>query len=134
MIDMSEMIHDSDFEQDIIIERTSGGHFEKSQYVPNTTIIQTRGILVNPKNSREVIQTEQGDIAAGYVQIYVDPSMPIYVTRDNSTDTDDENNISDIIIDNYGETDETRYRVTNVFDRSRWGFFEAWGQKVGASG
>ena len=134
MINVSDIIHDPDFERDIVIERTSGGHFEKSKYVPTKTIITLRGVLVNPKNSREIIQTEQGDIAAGYVRIYVDESVAIYVTRDDSTDTDTENNISDVVIDSYGTAFETRYRITHIFDRSQWGVIEAEAQKVGASG
>lgn len=134
MIDLSDIVHDPDFERDIVIGRTSGGHFEKSKYVSSTTIITVRGILVNPKNSREIIQTQQGDIAAGYVQIYVDSDTPIYVTRDDSTDADTENNISDVVIDGYGTAHETRYRITNVYDRSQWGVIEAQAQKVGASG
>ena len=134
MIDVSELIHDPDFESTITLERTSRGHFEKSTYVPTKTIITVKGIIVSPKNSKEVIQMGQGDRAAGYIDIYVDRNTPLYVTRDTSAGTDTENNISDVVIENYGTAYETRYRITNVFDRAQWGFIKAEGQKVGASG
>ena len=125
MIDVSDVIHSPEFERDITIERTSGGHMEGSKYVGSKTILAVRGVLVNPKNSKEIQQTEQGDRAAGYVDIYVDENTPIYVTRKTLTK---ENNISDVIID----TDGTRYRVTNVFDRAQWGFIKAEAQREGA--
>ena len=132
MIDVSEMIHDPDFEGNITIERTTGGHYEGPQYVADTKAITVKGILVNPKNSKESMQTPQGDRAEGFVDIYVDKDTPIFVTRENSDG--DENNISDVVVVDSGTDFETRYRITNVFDRSQWGFFKAEGQKVGASG
>lgn len=131
MIDVSDMIHDTDFESDITIERTTGGHYEGPKYVANTNTITVKGILVNPKNSKEIVQTPQGDRAAGFVDIYVDRDTPIFVTRESA---DGENNISDVVVIGAGTNFETRYRITNVFDRAQWGFIKAEGQKVGASG
>lgn len=131
MINVSRIVRRPTFMHDIVIERTSGGHYEGSVYVANKTIITVRGILVNPKNSKEIQQTPQGDRATGFVDIYVDQNTPIYVTRESA---DGENNISDVAIVDYNTDFETRYRITNVFDRAQWGFIKAEGQKVGASG
>lgn len=125
MIDVTDVIHAPEFEREITIERTSAGHFEKSEYQSTKTMMTVLGVLVNPKNSKEIQQTEQGDRAAGYIDIYVDGNTPIYVTRETLTS---ENNISDIVID----TDGTRYRVTNVFNRAQWGFIKAEAQREGA--
>ena len=125
MINLSRIIHSTAFVQDITIERTSGGHFEKSQYKSSKSIIAVRGIIVNPKNSKEIEQTAQGDRASGYIDIYVDANTPIYVTRDTLTQ---ENNISDVVI----ASDGNRYRVTNVFNCAQWGFYEAEAQREGA--
>ena len=125
MIDVSDVIHSPEFERDITIERTSGGHLVGVEYVPNKMTITVRGVLVNPKNSKEIQQTEQGDRAAGYIDIYVDENTPIYVTRKAAQG---ENNISDVVID----TDGTRYRVTNVYNRAQWGFLQAEAQREGA--
>lgn len=125
MINLSKIIHSPAFVQNISIERTSGGHFEKSQYKSTKTVIAARGIIVNPKNSKEIEQTIQGDRATGYVDIYVDASTPIYVTRETLTQ---ENNISDVVI----ASDGTRYRVTNIFNCAQWGFYEAEAQREGA--
>jgi hypothetical protein len=128
MIDVSEMIHDPDFEQQLTIERTSNGHFEKSAYKCDTVIILLLGIMVNPKNSKEIVQTEQGDQATGYVDVYVDKDADLYVTREKV----DEKNISDIIITGYGTDFETRYRVTNTYDKKQWGFLKASAVREGA--
>jgi hypothetical protein len=125
MIDVSDVIHSPEFEREITIERTSAGHWEKSEYQSTKTTLTVYGVLVNPKNSKEIQQTEEGDRAAGYIDIYVDGSTPIYVTREAPLTA--ENNISDIVID----TDGTRYRVTNVFNRARWGFYKAQAQREG---
>ena len=125
MINLSRIIHSPAFAQAISIERTSGGHFEKSQYKSVKTVIAVRGIIVNPKNSKEIEQTAQGDRATGYIDIYVDANTPIYVTREALTQ---ENNISDVVI----ASDGTRYRVTNVFNHAQWGFYEAEAQREGA--
>jgi len=129
MIDVSELIHDPDFASTITIERTSAGHFEKSEYVRNKTILTVEGVMVNPQNSKEIEQTSEGDRAAGYVEIYVDPDFKLYVTRNRE---DGKNNISDIIIENYGTEYEVRYRITNVFDRRQWGFTRAQAIREGA--
>jgi hypothetical protein len=129
MIDVAEVILDPDFATTLTIERTTGGHREKSEYVSDKTILTVQGILVNPKNSKEIEQTPQGDRAAGYVDIYVDPNTKIYVTRNRE---DNHNNISDIIIENHGTDYEIRYRVTNVFNRSQWGFTKAQAVREGA--
>jgi len=132
MIDVSELVHDPDFESDITILRTTGGHFEGPVYVPGSQdVITVKGVFVSPKNSKEIVQTPQGDRAGGFVDIYVDGDTPIYVTREN---VNDENNISDIVIVDYNTDMEIRYRVTNVYDRSQWGYIKAEAQKVGASG
>ena len=131
MIDVSELIHDPDFESDITILRTTGGHYEGPNYVADQSIVTVKGVFVSPKNSREIVQTPQGDRAAGFVDIYVDGDTPLYVTREN---TNDENNISDIVIVDYDTEMETRYRITDVVDRSKWGYIKAEAQKVGASG
>lgn len=125
MINLSRIIHSSSFVQDIIIERTSGGHYEKSEYKSTKTVMTVRGIIVNPKNSKEIEQTAQGDRAAGYIDIYVDANTPIYVTRENVMG---ENNISDVVVAHDG----TRYRVTNVFNRAQFGFYKAEAQREGA--
>lgn len=131
MISVARIIRRPSFVQNIILERTTGGHYEGPNYVANKTIITVRGVLVNPKNSKEIIQTAQGAQAAGYVNIYVDGKTPLYVTRES---TDGENNISDVVIIDYQTDFETRYLITNVYDRSKWGFFMAEAQKMGASG
>lgn len=133
MIDVSEVIHDPDFESDITIERTTGGHYEGPDYKADTSIIIVKGVMVTPKNMKEIIQTERGDIVSGYVKIYVDSSTPIYTTRDDTSGTDTENNISDVVITDYGTPHETRYKILNVLDRSKWGMSEAEAQKEGAS-
>lgn len=125
MIDVSDVIHSPEFERDITVERTSGGHLDGTKYVSDKKLITVRGVLVNPKNSKEIQQTEQGDRAAGYIDIYVDENTPIYVTRKTALK---ENNISDIVID----TDGTRYRVTNVYNRAQWGFIKAEAQREDA--
>lgn len=124
MIDVSDVIHSPEFERDIVIERTSGGAFDGPEYQSTKSTITVRGVLVNPKNSKEIEQTAQGDRAAGYIDIYVDENTPIYVTRETLTG---ENNISDVVID----SDGTRYRVTNVFNRAQWGFYKAEAQREG---
>lgn len=125
MIDVSSIIHDPDFERDITIERTSGGHFVESDYQSVKQTITVKGVLINSKG-KEIEQTEEGDRATDSIDIYVDGDTPIYVTREILTL---ENNISDVIID----TDGTRYRITNVFDQSQWGLIKAEGQREGAA-
>jgi hypothetical protein len=129
MISIRKLIHDKDFASDIVIERTSEGHFEKAQYVSAKTIITVKGIMINPKSSKEIDQTAQGDRATGYVKIYVDENTPLYVTRKRN---EMRNNISDVIIDNYGTDYEVRYRITDIFDRSQWGFRYAEAVREGA--
>ncbi len=133
MIDVSEVIHDPDFESNITIERTTGGHYEGADYKADTSIIVVKGVMVAPKNTKEIIQTEHGDIVSGYVKIYVDSNTPIYITRDNTSGDDTENNVSDVAIAGYKTPRETRYRILDVLDRSQWGVFEAEAQKEGAS-
>ncbi len=57
---------------DITIVRTHGGHWEGTNYISNTEIIPVKGILVSPKNSKEIQPTEQGDQATGFVGSRVD--------------------------------------------------------------
>lgn len=129
MIDVSELIHDPDFEMGIVILRTHGGKFVGSIYTPGPEeVLNVRGIIVNPKNSKEIRQTPQGDQATGYVDIYLDANTPVYTTRERENG----NNISDVIVENYQTPYEVRYRVTNVFDRAAWGFYKASAVRMGA--
>jgi hypothetical protein len=128
MIDVSEIIHDPDFEQPITIRRTSGGHFEGSEYKSTTTDIVFRGVMVNPANSKEIQQTEQGDRATGYVNIYLDAKSEVYVTRERA----DGKNISDIVVENSGTAYEVKYRITSVYDRRMYGFVKAEAVRMGA--
>jgi hypothetical protein len=114
---------------DITIIRTHGGHWEGAEYKYTTDIISAKGILVSPKNSKEIQPTEQGDQATGFVEVYFDPNTPVYATRDRE---DNHNNISDIIAENYGTPYQVNYRVTNVFNRAAWGFYKAEAVRMGA--
>jgi hypothetical protein len=122
MINVSKVIHSREFERDIVILRTHNGHFQDGEYVFDTEIIQAKGIIVNPRNSKEVVPTPQGDRATGYLNIYVDKSIRLFVTRERASGNND---ISDIVIENYGTPYEIRYRLTNIYDRSLWGYIAA---------
>jgi hypothetical protein len=128
VINLSKIIHSRNFAQNITIERSSNGHFVGPDYIEDKTIITVRGIMVNPKNSKEVIQTPQGDRATGFVEVYVDSNTPLFVSRKRN----DGNNISDIIIDGCGTAYEVRYRIDNVYDRAKWGFYKAEAVRLGA--
>lgn len=130
MINVANIIHSPSFETDITIIRTHGGHMEKSTYVPNEVVLTFRGIVVNPKNSKEVQQTPQGDRATGFIRIYLDGNTPVYTTRNRA---ENHNNISDIYVENYGGTYEVRYRITNVYNRATWGYYAADAVRLGGS-
>ena len=125
MLDLSGIIHSTEFEREITIERTTAGHWNKSDYQSTKTTLTVCGVMVNPKNSKEIRQTEEGDRAAGYIDIYVDGSTPIYVTRETLTA---ENNISDVVIGNDGTA---RYRITSIYDMSDFGYYWAQAQREG---
>jgi hypothetical protein len=129
VINVSRIIHSRNFEMDITIIRTHGGHWTGTEYVGTQEIIQVKGILVSPKNSKEIQPTEQGDQATGFVEVYFDANTPVYTTRDRE---DNHNNISDIVAENYGTPYQVNYRVTNVFNRATWGFYKAEAVRMGA--
>jgi hypothetical protein len=122
VINVSKVIHSREFEKAITIVRTHGGKFVGNDYQTTQEIIQTRGVIVNPKNSKEVEQTPQGDRATGYLKIYVDKSIRLYATRERISGNND---ISDIIVENYGTDYATQYRLVNIYDRSQWGYIAA---------
>jgi hypothetical protein len=121
MIDVSRIIHSRNFVQDLTIERTHNGEFADGVYESTLETLTVRGVLVNPKNSKEIELTPEGARATGFVNIYVDKTVQLYTTRERSSG----NNISDVIVENVGTAYEVRYKITNVFSRSKWGFNEA---------
>jgi len=120
MINVSKVIHSREFEKDIVILRTHNGEFLNGMYQSTTEVIKTKGAVMSPKNSKETIQTAQGDMVTGFKKIY--STTELYVTREESGGG---SNISDIVAENYGTTHEIRYRIENIYDWSQWGCFMA---------
>lgn len=128
MIEISEMIHDPDFEQPIVIQRTRNGKFVGSDYVGDTKIIMFYGIIIQPDGSKDIEQTPEGDRASGGTFLYLDADSEVFTTRSRYNG----NNISDIYIENYGTEYEIKYRINKVFDRQMWGYFKAQAERMGA--
>lgn len=128
MINVSEIIHDPDFEREIIIQRASKGKFVGSKYEPTITVLTLHGIVLQSGNSKETKQTEEGDEASGSVTIYTDGTTPLYVTRARN----DGLNISDIFVENYGTKYPVSYRITGVNERPTNGLYKATAERMGA--
>lgn len=128
MINVSKVINSRAFSQPITIERTTNGHFVKSQYQADTSLIQLSGVITNPKGSKQISQTDEGSRATGYINVYVDASTPIYTTHDHVNGND----ISDKVVMWPGTSHETRYKIFNVQDYRPNGYWQAEAIREGA--
>jgi hypothetical protein len=129
-INVSDIVHDPDYEGDIFIERTHNGHYVKSQYVTDPPEVLTlHGYSFHPQNSKEINQTEEGDQATGSIEIILDGDTQLYTTRKR---LDNHNNISDRIIENYGTDYPTYYKIIGIKNLADYGYMGATGTRVGA--
>lgn len=128
MIDLSLLVNDPQMLDDIVIQRTTGGHFEKSAYTTNPPVRLTLKGILNPDTTKEIEPNELGARATGHLTALFDPSIQIYTTRDKA----DGNDISDVIIWDAGTDHETQYRITSVNNLKNFGLKQVDAERVGA--
>ncbi len=109
-IDLSEVVNDPDLIQDITIERTTGGHFEKSAYVTNAPTRFTIQAIFDPDKIKEVMPTPEGSRATGHITVLLDRSISLFTTHDRA----DGNDIADKIIFDPGKPYEVAFRIIST--------------------
>lgn len=128
MIDVSCVVNSPEFLQDITIQRTSGGKYNKSVYSPgNVARFVVKGIIV-PNTTKEVFPTPEGSRATGHLTAFFDSSIVIYTTCDRA----DGNDISDVIVLDAGKPYETLYRIISSDNYKEYGYRQVEAERVGA--
>ena len=123
-INVAEMITDPDFAQSFTIERHSGGTFVDGLYSSTATTMNVYGV-VQPYQPKTVEYMENGDQITGDIKIWL--NIPIYTTRNITSQNSTDSGISDIIVYK-GE----RYKVTYVKDWDYHGYYSAVAKRMSA--
>jgi len=134
MLDMSEIVLSPEFQEPVIIQRSTNGHFEGPDYKSDTAQITVYGVVTNPKGTVSIGQTDEGSRATGYISVYTSADTPLYITQDKA----DGNDISDVILRPTGLNDENgnpaydSYTIYNIENYSRYGYWKAEAVRTGA--
>lgn len=123
-INVAEMITDPDFAQSFTIERHSGGTFVDGLYSSTSTTINVYGV-VQPYQPKTVEYMENGDQITGDIKIWL--NIPIYTTRNITSQNSTDSGISDIIV-----YKDERYKVTYVKDWNYHGYYSAVAKRMSA--
>lgn len=117
MINVRELIHDSDFCDAFTIIRNTGSTWHKGVQAQVTETIEVEGIVA-PSSSKDLEMLPEGDRQNGMKTFYAD--VPFHIT-----DTD---SMSDICVFR-GQ----KYKLLQVFDYQSNGYYKAIGALVGDS-
>lgn len=117
MIDVSEVITDPDFCQDIPVLRSTGD-FVKGRWVENAKTPVTLLGVITPMSAKELQQLPEADRVIGSINIYT--IQPIYLTSgDNPKRTSDQ-----VLWKGH------YHKVVQVNDYSDHGFYYGIGQRI----
>lgn len=114
MIDVSELIHDPDFSEPLIIIKKSGA-WKSGEFRTTDDLTEALGI-VRPTSGEDVETVPEGDRKSEL--------KTFFLTEEVSSDNG--NAIPDIIVWN-----QQKYKVVKVFDWGNHGFYKAVGSKTG---
>ena len=118
MIDISEMISDPDFAQDIKVKRTTGA-WDKGRFVTGTPVDLIIPGIVTVCNVKDLQFVPEGDRVVGMMCFHtVDP---IYVTRS----TESETGISDLVTWNGDQ-----YKIVQTLPETDYGFMKSFGARI----
>lgn len=120
MIDVSELIDDSDFAQNFVIYRSQGSFIDGVWTEETPTQIPLTGII-QPASPKELKMLPEGDRITGAIVIY--SKIPIFLTR-----TGEEQGTSDKV---YWKGDY--YKLLNVSDWSDSGFYTGIAERITGS-
>jgi hypothetical protein len=121
MIDVSEIVSDSDFAQDFEIQRSSGGSWKAGVWVNETETVPGYGI-VQPATPEELDQVPEGDRVRGSLSFHSED--PLFETHTRGTN-DTFAGTSDIIC-HRGQ----KYRLVKVWQWEDFGYFHAIGARI----
>lgn len=123
MIDVSELITDPDFAKPFMITRSSGGTFTDGLYTAGEITEINRLGIIQPYAPKEVEYDALGNAITGDIKIW--SLLPIYLTRDEETEEENDSGYSDIV---KWESDD--YKVTWVKNWKQHGYYSAVAKKV----
>jgi len=119
MIDISEIINDPDFMQDVVVTR-SAGYFAIGGWVEDTAATLTYKGVVLPTTSRDIQQVPEADRVTESMTFYTHEKL--YVTHGGDTASD---GTSDKI-----EYLGSSYKLVKVIDYTAFGYNKAIGVRV----
>ena len=119
MIDVGELIVDSDFAQVYIVLRPAGIWSRGRYVITGQEQLQFLGPVL-PANAREINTVPEGDRVTGMMTFYTPSAKPFKLSRDNS-----EEGMSDQVLW-HGE----RYKLIQVFSYEDFGYQKAIGVRM----
>ena len=114
MINLANIVNDTDFAQPFTIERSSGGAFKAGKWIDATTNVASFGI-VQPSSPEELEQVPEADRVKGAMSFHSSGEM-------YETHVDAQTGISDLI---YWRGQW--YRIVKVFPWIDFGYYKAIG-------
>ncbi|MHB9004721.1 MAG: hypothetical protein ACYC6C_11780 [Coriobacteriia bacterium] len=113
MLNVSEVLYDSDFNQDFKVYRKTG-EWVAGRFVENESIVNLTGVVV-PASAQEINQQPEGDRITGMMKFYSE--QQIYTTHVEAV-----SGTSDQI-----EWRGKRYRIINCMPYVDYGYYVAFG-------
>jgi hypothetical protein len=116
MINVSEIINDPDFAQDIPVWRKTG-QWVAGKFVQTEVKINLYGV-VTACNTKDLEQVPEGDRVIGMMCFYT--TDPIYTTHND--------------LENKGTSDEPewrgeRYKIVQILPEEDWGYYKGFGAR-----
>jgi hypothetical protein len=121
MINVAEVVNDSDFAQDFEIQRSSGGSWQAGTWISKTITVPGYGVI-QPATPEELDQVPEGDRVKGSLSFHSE--CPLYETHTRGPN-DKFAGTSDVICYR-GQN----YRLVKVWPWEDFGYYKAIGSRI----
>lgn len=130
MINVAEIVADSDFAQYYTVHRITG-NFVKGRFVSNQNVTLQYYGLVTTANEKEIIQVPEADRTTIMMCFYSTSDNPFYLTREasNSKISDTKEGISDQIT-----WQNDRYKIVKIWPYLDYGYWKCIGNRLSGEG